>query len=208
MKKKGFTLIELLVVIAIIGVVASLLAPVVGKAREGARRSQCANNLRQIGIAMYLYIDEHQSTFPPLLSSSGVRWYNALEPTYLDNKDVFRCPNYKYHDYTNSSKFSYAYNFGVSTTTGLTRSSGTIGNDMNIVRSPSQCIMVADSGPGPATSIGWNYYDLFKSDISSGTGRHSRGTNIVFVDGHVKWHRNLDIPTAPTNPNTILWWNY
>ncbi len=64
MKPKGFTLIELLVVIAILGVIAALLAPVLGKAREAARRATCANNLRQHGIAWHMYLDDNNETFP------------------------------------------------------------------------------------------------------------------------------------------------
>jgi len=65
MNRKAFTLIELLVVIVIIGLLASLLLPAMGKAREGVRRAMCANNLRQHGIAWYLYLDEHDDCFPP-----------------------------------------------------------------------------------------------------------------------------------------------
>lgn len=51
-------------VIVIVGLLAGLLLPVMGRAREGARRAMCANNLRQHGIAWYLYLDDHNGCFP------------------------------------------------------------------------------------------------------------------------------------------------
>jgi len=76
-RRSGFTLIELLVVIAIIAVLIALLLPAVQMAREAARRTQCRNNLKQIGLALHNYYDANQ-IFPPAIVNSGR--YNNLNP--------------------------------------------------------------------------------------------------------------------------------
>jgi prepilin-type N-terminal cleavage/methylation domain-containing protein/prepilin-type processing-associated H-X9-DG protein len=74
-RSRGFTLVELLVVIAIIGVLVALLLPAVQSARESARRTQCVNNSKQIGLALQNYHDTHQR-FPPsgILYGDRVPW--------------------------------------------------------------------------------------------------------------------------------------
>ncbi|MEZ6110729.1 MAG: DUF1559 domain-containing protein [Pirellulaceae bacterium] len=72
-KSRGFTLVELLVVIAIIGVLVACCCQLCRPRREAARRSSCANNLKQLGIAMHNYHDIHKK-LPPQVSASGCCW--------------------------------------------------------------------------------------------------------------------------------------
>ncbi|MBU4488459.1 MAG: DUF1559 domain-containing protein [Candidatus Omnitrophica bacterium] len=203
MKKNAFTLIELLVVIVIIGVIAALLVPALGRAREGARRGQCANNLRQIGMGMSMYLDEHNFKFPPIFIIGGPNWwYTCLDP-YLDNRNVWKCPNYKYHNYASYNYFSYGFNYW-----GLNILSGGewTGKDINTVQNSAQCIMVADTYPRPGNQA---YCYVYKNYIGY---RHSNGTNVLFVDGHTGWYRTYpqaqsQIPWS-TDPISRQWWNY
>ncbi|WP_437201763.1 DUF1559 family PulG-like putative transporter [Planctomicrobium sp. SH664] len=97
--RRGFTLIELLVVMAIIAVLIALLLPAVQQAREAARRSQCKNNLKQIGLALHNYHDTHNA-FPPgwigvtnraakFDGESGFSWATLVLP-YLDQGPLYK----------------------------------------------------------------------------------------------------------------------
>lgn len=91
-RRRAFTLIELLVVIAIIAILIALLLPAVQQAREAARRTQCRNNLKQIGLALHLYHDEYRS-FPPAYTVDETgqplhSWRTLILP-FIDQQQLY-----------------------------------------------------------------------------------------------------------------------
>lgn len=90
----GFTLIELLVVIAIIAILAAILFPVFAQAREKARQSSCASNMKQMGLAVIQYAQDYDESYPNGLQSGwyAASWAYNVQP-YIKSVDVFRCPS-------------------------------------------------------------------------------------------------------------------
>src|SRR6267378_4693831 len=89
-RQHAFTLIELLVVIGIIGILAGLLLPALSRATESAHRIACLNNLRQLGLSLRLYADDHEGRFLPRVHTN--RWPAALRESYRD-LHLLRCPS-------------------------------------------------------------------------------------------------------------------
>jgi len=91
--KNGFTLIELLVIIAIIAILASMLLPALARAKESGKRIASVNNLRQLGLSMQMYTDDHEGLQPPrtIMNAPG-SWPTSLND-YYKNLKVLICPS-------------------------------------------------------------------------------------------------------------------
>jgi len=101
-KREGFTIIELLIVITIILILAAILFPTVEKIRERARAAVCMNNLKQLGMALILYMDNWDGclnlTFGEIINSKPETfypnyWHYLLYPNYVKSTEVFACPS-------------------------------------------------------------------------------------------------------------------
>jgi prepilin-type N-terminal cleavage/methylation domain-containing protein/prepilin-type processing-associated H-X9-DG protein len=103
--RAAFTLIELLVVIAIIAILAAILFPVFGRARENARRTSCLNNMKQIGMGIMQYVQDYDEHYTPCTTCTitgaplgacapnwAILWPQLLQP-YVKSTQVFQCPS-------------------------------------------------------------------------------------------------------------------
>lgn len=102
--RKGFTLIELLVVIAIIAILAAILFPVFAQAKEAAKKTSCGQNMRQMGLALSMYMGDWDDVYPAgyyynspngpgSLDDSGINNWSGVIMPYVKSKKVFVCPS-------------------------------------------------------------------------------------------------------------------
>ncbi len=208
--RRGFTLIELLVVIAIIGVLVALLLPAVQAAREAARRTQCTNNLKQIGLAMHNYHDAN-GVFPMSTTSAAAgpggaclngffSWHAGILPQ-IEQQVVFNAINFGVgmSDDCADTYLHYAATIGASHPNATASKT-----NINVFLCPSDSYKVAETmgTSRPASqnysgNAGWTPDTTGPTEGGSRLGRHNGFIGLVNPVRRSEWH------TGPVNAAQI-----
>jgi prepilin-type N-terminal cleavage/methylation domain-containing protein/prepilin-type processing-associated H-X9-DG protein len=206
----GFTLIELLVVIAIIALLAAMLLPALSRAKESARAAQCLSNQRQIGLAVRLYADDNDDTFPrsqhSAFANGQLAWERAIAPQLGSTTTAWtNLLNGVYH--CASSKLATPLSYGMNVYLEVGPDDDYTGkpqtwHKLARISKPSTTIIAAE--PGTAADHIMAHFWISQADgfDEVDAKRHAQKANYTFADGHSEL-----LPLAKTYapPQLDLW---
>ncbi len=226
--KSGFTLVELLVVIAIISILAAILFPVFARARENARRSSCASNLKQLALGLMMYAQDNDGGLPAYSKNGNATWAKLYEPTidYVKSAQMYRCPSAP--TYAQPSSHIYGAQYGFSWANGsATNWAGVKANYagtsfIDVVPDPVRTCLLGDGWADFGSTAPGQGAHQFRPTTATWNGlrpdAHLEGANYAFVDGHVKWLKMETVSeairtgaagatrtTAPSLPIIFTW---
>ncbi|OGV33515.1 MAG: hypothetical protein A2020_10480 [Lentisphaerae bacterium GWF2_45_14] len=234
-KENKFTLLELLIVIAIIAILASMLLPALRNAKNGAKMTQCASNMKQIGILMMQYVDENNSYYPLSFNADDQYpvWAGKLVSSGgLRNLDIFICPSVNREnlcpylirkDTTIEQKISATAPAYVSYGVGRYGTSPTkadVDGTYKAVRAgnlPANMMVAMDFESAPQPYDGW-YASWCSAFLPSGDAqavdsanfmaRHNKRFNLLYTDGHVSSSALKDLQFSSTDAaNNSPWYH-
>jgi prepilin-type N-terminal cleavage/methylation domain-containing protein/prepilin-type processing-associated H-X9-DG protein len=214
--RRGFTLIELLVVIAIIAILAAILFPVFAQARAKARQTSCLSNVKQLGTAIRMYVQDYDEMYPFAANlESGFadadKWYGTLKlQPYVKSAAILFCPSMsKFTQYNKLCTYSYNIHLGYFYYPAGGAYSFYQGATDSQINFPAQTATINCAKPS------WYYYDSLYHSIYgeyyafiNGTSGmydvarfiladpslwdtifiHSGGINVAYCDGHAKFN--------------------
>jgi len=180
MRRKAFTWWQAVLILVGLAIIAAVIFPFFGRARENEHPSSCQSNLKQIGLGIKQYVQDYDEKYP-LVNSGQQGWMDIIMP-YLRSTQTFQCPSDKTGSVAGTTDFFYNARLAGQKEDKLIYISNTIMNGDGAGDSPTN----ASLATFPA---GW------ATDYNSPAWRHLEGANYSFADRHVKWLK----PTAVTN---------